>query len=279
MTSLEPIFTASLFRPLLDELLSLLRALDAGQWQRPTVAGAWRVRDVAAHLLDGDLRKLAAYRDAHAVAPDAPIASDGDLARFVNALNASGVGWAARLSPRLIVDLLAVTGAWVADLLESLPPHEPARWPVSWAGEGASANWMDTAREYTERWHHQMQIRDAVGAAPVLLAPRWLTPLLDASVRALPHAYAGVDAPAGTEVAFEVTGPTNAAWTLRRHAGAWTLHAGRSTAPRTVVRATTDAAWRLLYNALPDPARAAGIEIAGDPSLAAPLLRARSVVV
>ena len=45
------------------------------------------------------------------------------------------------------------------------------------------------------------------------------------------------------------------------------------------MRATPDAAWRLLYNALADPARAPGIDVEGDASLAAPLLRTRSVIV
>ena len=276
---LAPLDTAPLFRPLLDELLSLLRALDAEQWQRPTVAGAWRVRDVAAHLLDGELRKLTAYRDGHVVPPDAPIASDRDLARLVNGLNALGVQWAARLSPRLVTDLLAVTGAWMAELLETLDPHAPALWPVSWAGERESANWMDTGREYTERWHHQMQIRDAIGAAPVLLAPRWMLPLLDLSMRALPVGYAAVDAPDGTVVAFRVAGETSGAWSLVRDAGRWVVEPGRVGTPATTVRATPDAAWRLLYNALPDPAHADGLTIVGDASLAAPLLRTRSVIV
>ena len=31
------------------------------------------------------------------------------------------------------------------------------------AGEAVSANWFDVAREFTERWHHQQQIRLAIG--------------------------------------------------------------------------------------------------------------------
>ena len=281
---LPPIYTSALLRPLLDELLTLLRGLTTEQWELPTVAGRWRVRDVAAHLLDGDLRKIAVYRDGHAIPDETPIGWSGDLARFINALNASGVAWAKRLSPRLLVDLLAITGEWVAALLEELPPHGRARFPVSWAGEAESENWMDTGREYTERWHHQMQIRDAVGAPPVLLEPRWLDPLLDISVRALPHSYAEVDAALGTAVVFEVAdGREEPAeqriWSVVRKPKRWALHRGREGAPEATVRATRDAAWRLLYNALPDPARAEGIAIDGDAALAAPLLRTRSVIV
>jgi hypothetical protein len=91
--------TAPLFAPLHAELLGLLRSLTPDDWLRPTVAGSWRVRDVAAHLLDGDLRKVAAYRDDHLAPSDAPIGSPADLARLVNGLNASGVHYAAAAEP------------------------------------------------------------------------------------------------------------------------------------------------------------------------------------
>lgn len=233
------------------------------------------MRDVAAHLLDGDLRKIAVYRDAHLLTPSKAIASERDLADFVNDLNAGGVAYAARLSPALIVDLLEVTGQWIADLLESLPPHDRSIFPVSWAGEAESENWMDTGREYTERWHHQMQIRDATGR-PLLLAPQWMSPLLDISIRALPHAYRDVDAPVGTAIVFEVSGPTSGAWSLVRRERAWQIMSGGADRPRAVVRAPADTAWRLLYNA---PVSQSSVDVEGDAALAAPLLRTRSVIV
>ena len=114
ITSLIPRDVAPLFRPLLRELISLLRGLGPRDWERQTVAVGWRVRDVAAHLLDVELRKIAAYRDDHDVSSGATIESDRDLSRLVNGLNAGGVAFAARLRPPLIVDLLEVTGAWAA---------------------------------------------------------------------------------------------------------------------------------------------------------------------
>ncbi len=275
MLPLEPSYTAQLFRPLLGELLKTARSLDGADWQRHTLAPRWLVRDVAAHLLDGDLRKIAVYRDAHVLATGKAIAGEGDLAEFVNGLNAGGVEYAARLSPTLIVDLLEVTGHWVADLIETLPPHGRSIFPVSWAGEAESENWMDTGREYTERWHHQMQIRDATGR-PLLLEPQWMSPLLDISVRALPHAYRMVDAPGGTAIVFEVTGPTSGAWSLVRRERAWQIMSGRAAPSRAVVRVSADTAWRLFYNA---PFSQSGIEVEGDATLAAPLLQARSVIV
>ncbi len=274
---LTPLDTAPLFRPLLRELTGLLGALNAADWERPTLAGAWRVRDVAAHLLDGDLRKIAAYRDGHRHHPDFPIHSDRDLARFINGLNASGVAFAKHLSHRLLADLLAITGEWVADLIKGLPPEGTSLFAVSWAGETESTNWMDTGREYTERWHHQMQIRDAVGE-PRLLVPHWMEPLLDLSVRALPFSYADREAPVGATVTLDVHGPTAGAWSVVRDEAAWRVVRGRPSAPNAVVRVATDDAWRIFYNAVKSPGLMERIEVEGDPKLAEPMLGARSVI-
>lgn len=276
MLPLEPVLTAPLFRPLLGELIALLRSLSTADWNRPTVAGRWRVRDVAAHLLDGDLRRLAACRDAHLLTPARPIESDRDLSQFINTLNASGVDYGARLSPRLLTDLLAVTGGWVADLMEQLDPHGTACFAVSWAGEGTSESWMDTGREYTERWHHQAQIRDAVGT-PRLLEPRWLDPLLDISVRALPAAYAGLDAANGTTVSLLVRGASSPGWTVHRHDDGWHLFAGVPPAPDASLTLRADDAWRMFYNALRSSAERS-IEMSGERRLLDPMLRARSVI-
>ena len=273
---LTPLDVAPLFRPLLARLLDLLRGLALSDWERLTVAPGWRVRDVAAHLLDGDLRKIAAYRDDHSILPAEPITSDAALARFINGLNASGVAYAGRLSPRLLTDLLAVTGEWTAAVIDALDPSSPSLFPVSWAGEHASQNWMDTGREYTERWHHQAQIRDAVGA-PRLLEPEWFEPLLAFSVKALPSAYGNVEAEPGTTVTLAVEGATSDAWSLTRDTAAWRLWRGAAGAPSATLRIDCDQAWRLLYNALPDDA-ARRLRAEGDPRLIAPLLKARSVI-
>jgi len=274
----SPVYTAHLFGPLHAELVSLLRSLTAEQWLRRTVAGGWRVRDVAAHLLDGALRRVAVYRDGHMPPLEAPVSTVGELTRLVNSLNATGVQFAQRLSTRQLVELIDITGDWVTALVNELPPSGRAIWAVSWAGEAESEHWMDTGREYTERWHHQMQIRDAVGA-PLLLDPRWLDPLLDISVRAIPVAYADVNAPEGACVHLTVVGQPPRAWSLVRASGGWNLERGARPVAQCSVSVSGDTFWRLLFNALsPDEARQR-VTIEGDSSLAAPLLAARSVIV
>jgi hypothetical protein len=154
--TLAPPETVHLFPQLHAQLLTLLRALQPADWERPTVAGAWRVRDVAAHLLDGELRTLAAHRDGHLLSSDGPVSSYADVVALIQRLNATGVEFGQRLSPALLTDLLEVTGRWMSAFVATLDPDAPALFAVAWAGETESNNRFDTAREYTERWHHQM---------------------------------------------------------------------------------------------------------------------------
>lgn len=278
MRPLAPVDTIPLFRPLLAELLGLLRGLSPDDWERRTVAGSWRVADVATHLLDGDLRRLSATRDGHALTRGLAISDTRDVLALVNGLNATGVAWGARLSRGLLVDLLAVSGEWIVTHFGTLPPHGRAAFSVAWAGEDASENWMDVGREYTERWHHQMQIREAVGARG-LLEERWLTPVLELSLRALPRAYAAVEAPEGTAVEFAVYGRPEGTWTVARNGGAWVLGAGADERAAARVVALPEHAWKLFFNALPRDRALAALEISGDPRLVDPLLRARAVMV
>jgi hypothetical protein len=278
MQPLVPIDTSPLFPPLHEELMSTLRGLRPDDWNLPTIAGSWRVRDVVAHLLDGDLRKLSVFRDGHQPTPDRPIESATDLTRFLNDRNAIWTEASGRLSPRVMIDLIATTGPAVSRLMSSLPLHETSLFSVAWAGEETSENWFDVGREYTERWHHQMHIRGAAGI-PLLLEPRWMQPLFDLSVRALPPALATTVAPEGTAVVFEITGESGGVWSLIFDDGAWQLFAGRSELPATIVSTEPDTAWRLLFHALSGHEAIARVSISGDHRLAMPLLAARSVMV
>ena len=277
MEPLSPVLTAGLFAPLSAELVALLRGLGESDWTRPTIAGAWRVRDVVGHLLDVDLRNLSHGRDGQrGLRPSTP--GFADVVSFINETNASGVSYSQRLSPRVLTDLLELTGQWVSRHVASLPPDAEAPFPVAWAGEDRSTNWMDVGREYTERWHHQAQIRDAV-RVPRLLQPRWFHPFLDLSVRSFPRAYSKLAAPAGTSVAFEVEGETTGAWSITRSDSGWVVRRGRAADAAASARTDADTAWRLLYNALSTDEARRLVATTGARALTEPLLAARSVMV
>jgi hypothetical protein len=63
--NLEPILCAHLLRQVDDKLIDLLRLFEPREWDLQTIAPLWKVRDVAAHLLDTPLRKLFMVRDSN----------------------------------------------------------------------------------------------------------------------------------------------------------------------------------------------------------------------
>jgi uncharacterized protein (TIGR03083 family) len=273
-----PIETAHLFAPLHDELLALLSRLAPEDWERPTIAGSWRVRDVAAHILDTSLRRLSVQRDGYSLPPEDPIAGYRDLVGHLNRLNAEWIRVARRFSPRVLVELLEVSGPAVARLVESLPPEGDAIFSVAWAGDESSRNWFDVGREYTEWWHHQAQIRDAVGAPP-LDAARWLRPVIELSMYALPVAFVGIDLPEESPVAVRVSGDAGGAWSLLRTGPGWKLFRGAADRPALLAAMDADAAWRLFFNALSEDAARKRIVFEGNAALAERFLAARGVMV
>ena len=278
MKPVEPIFVADLFGEIHEELLTLLRGLSADDWYKPTVAGNWQVRDIVAHLLDSDIRRLSFQRDnAPQVPPETPIESYADLVGFLNQLNADWVKAAKRISPQLLIEFLSITGAEVTKLFKSLDPYSPALFGVAWAGEESSLHWFDVAREYTEKWHHQQQIRDAVGA-PALYSRKWLHPVLDAFVRALPVNYKNTQAALGTQISFVITGEAGDVWTLVKVVDGWQLFAGIADNVVCRIEFSQDTAWRLMTKGLVRDQAAKRISITGTESFAEPLLGTLAVM-
>ena len=274
-----PIDTRELFRPVSTSLVSLLRRLSPEQWGRPTVARQWVVRDVVAHLLDSTLRRLSFHRDA--MPPPPPpnaIASERDFVQFINDLNAQWVASSKRLSPRVLTDLYERASGDAADWFESLSLDAPALFPVSWAGEQASAGWFDIGREFTELWHHQQQIRMAVDADD-LADPRYLHAVIDVAMRGLPHAFRDVSAASGETIEIDVTGLSGGHWTLLREPDRWTLRRGTQLPPTTRIELDDRAAWKLLFNALSQGDAERTIRIEGRTELGRAIQHARSVIV
>lgn len=270
--------TGHLFRPLHATLIEVLQGLGPDDWNRPTGAGDWTVRDAAAHLLDGDLRRISADRDAHVPAPAEPIAGYNDLLRYLNDLNAQWARAARRISTRLLVDLLDYTGPMVARLMESALFEREATFPVAWAGQHRSPMWLDIGREYTERWHHQDQIREAVGAAAVT-APDLLGPVIAVSLFALPPALERVKRPVGTTAAITATGDAGGRWYIERRADSWRIAVGGAVSPVASLTAMDLDLARLLMHRLSAAQAAEAVRVDGDSELASAMIGARAVMV
>ncbi len=260
--SLGPILGAHLYGEIESRLLELLRSLTPEEWERETIVPGWRVREIAAHLLDTQLRKLSLARDGYVHEPPS-IASPADLVAFIDRTNREGVALYRRLSSAVLISLMEVASREADQYHRALDPFARAIFGVSWAGEFESLNWFDTARELTERWHHQQQIRLAVNR-PGIMTRELYFPVLDAFMRALPFHYRAVERPAGAMAQFDVAGDCGGSWFLLREPDRWRLVAAPAgeRISRTVL--PQEIAWRIFTKGIDRQAAALQVECDGD---------------
>ena len=269
-----PIIVVDLFPQVLDELLDLLAGLAAEEWGKPTVCPGWSVKDVALHLLGVEVGNLSRRRDGHSL--DASIAGWDELVAVINDWNQSWVQASRRISPRLLIDVLAFTGAQLCECFRTLDPYALGG-AVSWVGPEPAPVWLDLAREYTERWHHQQHIRDAVGK-PGLKQPRYFAPVLAAFARALPRAFCTASAPENTSVTLTMTGDSGGRWSLLREDGAWRLYVGAPDRPAAEVMIDQDVAWRLFTRGLDQSLAREQVTVDGDQVLGLRVLDMVSII-
>lgn len=258
---------------LIDErkdLLRLLRGLTEDQWNTPTAAPDWSVKDVALHLLDDDLGWLSRGRDGDR----SGLLVTADQACLVVALAAKNQRWiegAQGLSARVLTDVLEWAGREMDAYYASMDLLGAGG--VSWASDDPVPIWFDVAQDLTERWVHQMQIREAVDRVENYPA-RYLTVVLRTFVWAFPYQYR-VDAPAGTLVQIDLG--TGGAWRLTCDGTTrWSLEEGSVQAPDAHAVFTDDAGWRLLTGAA---VPADGMRLEGARELCQPLLDVRAILV
>jgi uncharacterized protein (TIGR03083 family) len=272
---LAPVLVADRFSEVRARLLELLRGLSEHEWELPTAAPLWSVKDVALHLLGGDLGNLSRRRDAF-TGSGKGFANYGELVEFINGLNKSWVETARRLSPRVLFEMLAWTGPQMAEYWQSLDPHALGG-PVDWAGDGPAPVWMDVAREYTEQWHHQQQIRDAAGR-PGLYEPRLFGPALETFMLALPRVYEQVKAEAGAAVRIVIVGQAGGEWVLVRGAADWVLGRISPGVNRSSVSISEDVAWRLFTKGMTAEVARRVSKVEGEEQLAAPFFGTVAVI-
>jgi len=272
----DPILCAHLMRRVDEKLIDLLTSLTPGEWDRQTVAPLWKVRDVAAHLLDTALRKLSIVRDSCHV-EQVNIRSPQDLITFINRLNREGVTVYRRLSPKVLIDMMKEACEQSARFHESLDPFATAAFSVSWAGEEKSLNWFDTAREFTERWHHQQQIRLATNR-PGIMAPELYHPVLDCFVRGLPYLYRDVDTPEGTLLVLEISGECGGRWFLRKERLGWRFVKPSDERPTSRATVPQELAWRVFTKGIDRDSARALIAVEGNRDLGERVLQLTAIV-
>jgi uncharacterized protein (TIGR03083 family) len=207
----SPVDLRSRFAPQRAALVALLDGLSAEEWQRPTACAGWTVADLAAHVL-GDVVGRASGHGA----PGGPVpAPDEPIGAFIDRINEEWVAAWRRADPRLVVECLRTVGPVHDERWRAARPDDDSL-GVSWAGIDPAPLWFDVARDFTEYWVHERQIRDAVGRPDD--DPATLRVVLDVFARGLPSALDSPEALGVTGFCL-VADPLDAAWSLAASAG------------------------------------------------------------
>ncbi len=265
-----------LFPKLDSSLIDLLKGLSPAQWNNSTVCKKWSVKDITAHLLDTALRRISSGRDNHfGKAPE--INSYDDLLNFLNGLNAEWVNAYKRISPQVLIKQMSAAQEDCYEYLLTIDLSAPALYPVSWAGEEQSRQWFDIAREYTERWHHQQQIRLAVGAKSILGRELYF-PFLEISMLALPFHFSLKPAGEGTTIKINIVGDAGGSWAIIRKNDLWQFTSA-DTETNNQVYIDQNIAWMLLSKGIDIHEAEQYWQVAGDYELGFHVLKMTAFMV
>ncbi len=263
--------------PVMDAMLiRLLKSLKAEDWQKQTVSKLGTVKDVAAHLLDGNIRTLSMLRDKY-VGETPPIDPNEDLVTYLNGLSTGWVKAMKRVSPEMLIMLHKITGKRFCEYYSALNPFAKAGFPVDWVGEQESANWMHIACTYTQKWLHQQQIRDAI-EKPGLMTYEFFNPLMDVFMLALPYTYKNVEARPDTTIKITISSDIGGSWYLTKTATNWQvtkeefLEDKDDVYPVAVITIDPDTAWKLFSKSITPEQAKDKITIAGNQLLGQPAL-------
>lgn len=265
-----------LFWQVRHSLLELLGSLEPGEWEAPTVAQPWAVRDVVAHLVGDDLGRLSRSRDGHLV--DGP-ANGETLAQFLDRHNAQWVAASQRLSPVILTELLAMTSHRIWEFWDAVDLSAVGE-PVSWAGPEPAPVWLDCARDFTEDWVHQQQIRDAVDR-PGSDSPVQLGAVVDTFMHAIPHTlqdHAPQSTTEGTSIRIVVEDDsTTEGWSWMKAGNSW-LPSDPPSDSATTLTCSADTWWRLCVRMITPAQARQHTRVTGDQQLANAALQIIAII-
>lgn len=277
-----PVLVVDLFPEVRHRLVALLTELPDTQWAASTVCPGWSVKDVALHLLGVNVANISRRRDGFgdAFAAFVPRAADPTdpltLVETIANWNEAWVVATRRLSPRLLCTLLTVTGKEIEAFYRDLDLLAQGN-AVSWAGPDPAPVWLDIAREYTEQWVHQAQIRDAL-KLPMLDEPRLFAPVLDTFMWALPHTLRDMAWPPDAALRVLITGDAGGEWWAVRRDDQWVLRKELHREADATVTMDQDTAWRLMTKGLSPSLAQRLVKIEGERQLGGKVLEMVAII-
>ena len=182
-----------------------------------------------------------------------------------------------RVNPSLLIEQLETTGKQFCEYISVLDPYEDAVFPVAWAGEKISKNWFHIAREYTEKFLHQQQIRDAVGK-PGLMTKELFYPFMDTFMCGLPHTYKNLHAEDGTAIQVNITTRMGGTWYLNRRDNSWKLSKEMTENIAAAISIDPETAWKLFSKGISPETARTKVTINGNEKLALTVLQLVAVM-
>jgi uncharacterized protein (TIGR03083 family) len=185
-----------------DDVIALLRGLDADDWARPTDLPGWDVRAVAAHLAHVEA-VLAGLEDDR---EDVAVSTPGPARTVVAAYTEAGVRAREEHAPQELVDELEKAAAARDAALRKYPPTDPKGTPDRTPG-GVAWDWGTLlGNRVLDVWMHGQDIRRAVGR-PGALDTAAARHTAGVFTRSFAYSVGNRVGPAdGTTVVLDVTG-------------------------------------------------------------------------
>jgi hypothetical protein len=184
-----------------------------------------------------------------------------------------------RVSTGQLISLLENTGDQYLNYLSALDPWTQSKYSVAWAAEEQSKNWFHIAREYTEKWHLQQRIRDAVGKTEALMTKELFYPCIDTFMCGLPHAYRNVEADTWSTIKITINGDIGGDWYLTKEMDKWVVNKNPSETPAiTSVTIEPAIAWKLFTKGLPAEQAIEQSTVTGDTQLAKSIFNLIAVI-
>ena len=146
----------------------------------------------------------------------------------------------------------------------------------TWWRPDTAPVWLDCARDFTEYWVHQQQVREATGR-PGASDAKVVHAVLDTFLRAMPYTLGGQDRPVGATLTVDVVGVGGGRWSWQRECDRWwpSDHEGAST---TSIVVEADVLWRLCVRMIEPEEAQEQVCVSGERDLAAAALQMVSII-
>ena len=140
-----------------------------------------------------------------------------------------------------------------------------------------SPNWFHIAREYTEKFLHQQQIRDAVHKFGIMTRELFY-PFIDIMMYAFPHTFKDTVLDEGTIISIIVSTAIGGQWNIVRTKTGWKLNKDNIQTSDARIMIDPDMAWKLFSKSWTPQMVSGKVEITGNRELGEQALRLVAVM-